>query len=248
MEIDNNSVNYIVIIMIKNFLKYVDDCVVNKQNNLKKDKPDFYVVCPCCKTQRSAKKNPLNGVVSIFNRKVVRPFDSYQNENTIFDAVKDMQNDLTPAYQLYQGKQGKSSPYRMCYENNKGKMFCLSPAWGIVRADFCLPEYNVKFGETETTLTNDGDYVNQDWQKGMKNAFNHLKDVTDKTIPIVAFGNENYIKRLIFLKKSGVIENSIVVFTRNANIIEMCDKKKIDFVEAHTTRATNWYYDYMKII
>ncbi len=104
MEFDNDSVDYIVIIMIKNFLKYVDDCVVNKQNNLKKDKPDFYVVCPCCKIQRSAKKNPLDGLVSIFKPNGMCPFDSYQNEDTIFKAVEKMQDSLTPAYQLYRGK------------------------------------------------------------------------------------------------------------------------------------------------
>ena len=234
------------------YLKYVDSKVTGSSfasNNIV-SKPNFYIVCPCSGSQcidKSKKPAPLNNIVC--EKVGCRPFDSYAKHNTFFEAVLAEQGNLTKAYELYNGDEGKYSPYNVCWENNNGKMFCLSTAWGIIRADFEIPRYGIAFSKANNTnLNTAGDYCDLQWRNGMKKAFNDLCicNVAGKTIPIVMIGGGLYVKRFLHLAKN--VQNPVVIFTRNDSIINMCMQLNIPYVKANTKKRTNWYYDYMKQI
>lgn len=229
------------------YLKDIDARVVGGGRKTQSciNKPNFYIVCPCCKSQKPLCGNGLGAFVNV--NVGHRPFDSFKNFNTYFDTVKAFQGSLTPAYKLYNGEKGARSPHYICHEHNKKNLYILSTAWGIVNSEFELPEYNVTFSaDDNTALQSDGEYEDTQWRNGMSRAFNELATLSDKSLPVVMMGGDSYIRRFLFLSRK--ILNPVVIFTRKASIIEECKRKKIPYVKANTDTRTNWYYKYMEII
>ena len=199
---------------------------------------DFYIVCPCCGCQKENAPTLGVDIVANPNASEKRPFDLWENEKTFFKKVEEKQGSLTPAYELYQGGNGA---YKIVHENHKTKAYFLSPAWGIVRSDFRLPKYNVSFSNNakkkyRAVIRNNGRYENNEWQKGMENAFNHLKEDINKEgnqdIPIVLLMGNSYVRRFRFL----------YVFYEMKNPLHVFKHPKQDL------QRTNWYYKYMREI
>lgn len=237
-----------------NFLRDMNRAVLSGGILDKAHKPDFYIVCPCSSYQLQLNTNGMDcRIASTEKEKRDRPFDPYKNWKTYFDAVRENQDGLTPAYRLYMGNKGVESPYFKCHNNNKGKMFCLSSAWGIVRSDFCLPHYNVNFAKkSDSSLDSSGEYANPDWKKGMAMAFNHLEAVDERT-PIVVMGGLEYIKRFLFLHEK--MKNPLVIFHNSDGTETLLFKYKnsrngLEIRQIRVAKAEKrmWYYKYMEII
>lgn len=239
---------------VYNFLRDINRFALSGQTLDKAHKPYFYIVCPCSASQQAQYENDMNSrILSTPEKSGERPFDPYKNWKTYFDAVNNCQNGLTPAYRLYLGKMGGKSPYFKCHNNNKGRMFCLSSAWGIVRSDFCLPCYNVSFGNgSPSRLRKNGEYMDPAWNNGMAMAFNHLAAV-DGIIPIVMIGSFDYIKRFLFLCQK--MKNPLIIFHNSKEAADLVSKYKnsrngigISEIRAAKAEGRKWYYEYMKII
>ena len=217
-------------------------------------KPKFYIVCPCSGTQDpqaptlgvEIKGNPSNS-----NER--RPFDT----PTFFDLVRVLQKvDLMPAYKLYIGN---GTPYLEVHKNNPNRAYFLSPAWGIVRSSFCLPQYDVSFSGTQededpeayVEIDSNGEYTDGEWKSGMQYAFNQLKDDIDKfgnhNIPIVLMMGKEYFWRFKYLYINSKMQNPLLVIAGNSDVVRDCVSLNWRFCRPPHNGNT-WYYEYMKKI
>ena len=241
---------------MKEIFDYLTDvCAVaeGKKANITVHKPNSYLLCPCSGDKLNNAPILYNTFVnSNLTNAIFRPFDivNSSTKKTYFDAVRNSQNQLTPACKLYRGNDKKSA-YVDCYNNNGANMFCLSPAWGIVRADYCLPDYEVSFGNGfESELNRKGEYINPLWRIGMVNTFNHLS-TTKSNIPLVVIGGANYIRRAIYLYKIGAIKNPLFIITNSHKIENECKKDpnlKNNCINVKSSSKMKWYYAIMRII
>lgn len=104
-----------------------------------------------------------------------------------------------------------------------------------------MPKYNVSFSNSaeekyRAVIRNNGEYENPEWQKGMENAFNHLKEDINKEgnqdIPIVLLMGNSYVRRFKFLYGFYEMKNPLHVFKH----------------PKQDPQRTNWYYKYMREI
>jgi len=93
--------------------------------------------------------------------------------------------DIVPAYKLYQ-----NDVYRCLYAAYGKHFYIFSAGWGIVRAEFKLPAYNITFAQQAEPLVRRT--ANMHW-----NDFNHLQDDSAEFSPdakIILFAGQSYAK------------------------------------------------------
>lgn len=134
---------------------------------------------------------------------------------------------LLPAWQLY------NNPIyaRLAAECELESLYILSAGWGLIRADFLTPAYDITFsnaGNVEPYKRRRQRDAYEDWRM--------LPDDTDD--PVVFFGGKDYIR--MFCELTERVKGPRYVFfnSRNAPDAPGCHLRKFD-----TRTKTNWHYE-----
>ena len=137
---------------------------------------------------------------------------------------------LLPAYKLY-----TNDVYRALV-NKYGIMniYILSAGWGLIRADFLTPRYNITF----STANN----VNPEFRRKKSDAYNDLCHLPlNSTENIVFIGGQGY--QSYFDRLTQNYYGNRIVFYNSKKIPSM---KKCMFIKYETTQRTNWHYSCAK--
>tara|TARA_R110001592_G_scaffold362426_1_gene676180 strand:- start:267 stop:899 length:633 start_codon:yes stop_codon:yes gene_type:complete len=133
--------------------------------------------------------------------------------------------DLLPAWQLYRNPVYSALVKRFGVEN----VLILSAGWGLLRADFLTPYYDITFSTSA-----------EKWKRRRKKDvyadFNQLSN--DSLDELVFFGGKDYLPLFCDLTKD--YKGKRRVFFRSKEIPEAPDCTLERFV---TTTRTNWHYE-----
>ena len=132
---------------------------------------------------------------------------------------------LLPAWQLYQNP-AYELLYRKCGPNN---LYILSAGWGLIRADFLTPTYDITFSAS-------AEKYQRRYKRDTYDDFGMLPDGTDT--PVVFFGGKDYVG--LFCELTGRVQGPRCVLY-NANSAPRapgCQTRKF-----HTSIRTNWHYE-----
>ena len=118
--------------------------------------------------------------------------------------------------------------YRKCGLDN---LYILSAGWGLIRADFLTPAYDITFSNAAN--------VEKHQRRGKRDAYADFRMLPDETVkPVVFFGGKDYVG--LFCELTGRIQGPRRVFY-NSNIAPKapgCQTRKF-----HTNTRTNWHYE-----
>ena len=171
------------------------------------------------------------------NELYVHPDDLIPNEeNTWRDLVsqQEIRNDLLPAYQLY-----KHLIYDSLFQHYGDDLFIYSAGWGIVRADFKLPKYNITFSNERNIPTYAIRNHNDDF-----NDFNQLEAI-DENETIVFIGGKDYV--LPFCQLTNHLPNQKVIIYKNMGVLNHNPYANINnfrFKHYLTNERRKWHYEY----
>lgn len=144
--------------------------------------------------------------------------------------------DLKCAAELYRPKVYKLLTNIFRPEN----VFILSAGWGLIRANFWTPDYNITFSKQskkkKLTLKFWRDFkATTDWPD-----FNHLKGAQSaQDEPIHFFGGKDYLP--LFYKLVTSVPAKMFVHHKG-EIVHHKGKEKFEYVEYVGKRKTNWHY------
>jgi hypothetical protein len=202
----------------------------------------------CCCSSKTLESFTYNGQTINFVAQVppfiegrenyFHPDDFIPNENRTWrDLIEqqEIRNDLVHAYELY-------SPgiYRSLYEHFGVDLFIYSAGWGIVRADYKLPTYNVTFSNTH----NKPNYAIRNNNNNHFNDFNQLLGI-EANESIVFMGGLDYV--IPFCSLTENLPNEKIIVYKNQNLlanIPNVANNNFQFSHYQTTRRTNWHYEF----
>jgi hypothetical protein len=171
------------------------------------------------------------------NELYVHPDDLIPNEkNTWRDLVsqQEIRNELLPAYQLY-----KHSIYSSLFRHYSDDLFIFSAGWGIVKADFRLPKYNVTFSNGKNVPI----YSKRN-KNDLFNDFNHLEGI-DENETIVLIASKDYV--LPFCQQTNHLPNQKVIIYKNMGVLNHNPYANINnfrFKHYLTNERRKWHYEY----
>ena len=134
--------------------------------------------------------------------------------------------DLAGAAELYRPKVYSLLTKTFGSEN----VFILSAGWGLVRASYLIPDYDITFSNQ----------VDEKWKRrGLKDRwpdFNHLQNSHDE--PIHFFGGKNYLPMFYDLMERDSVPGKKVVHHKG----DVLRCSGIEYVEYVGRANTNWHY------
>jgi hypothetical protein len=132
---------------------------------------------------------------------------------------------LYPAYLLYQNRVYE----RLIDKYRAGNVYILSAGWGLIRADFLTPHYDITFSPS-------ADYYKRRKRMDQYQHFNMLMNDTDQVI--VFFGGKDYLS--LFDKLTGAIRSQKIVFFNSSSPprLNRCTLRRFE-----TATRTNWHYE-----
>lgn len=134
---------------------------------------------------------------------------------------------LSPAYRLYD----RAIYQRLANHVGLDRLFILSAGWGIIRADFFTPAYDITFSNSAR-----GEKAYQKRKKSDQYCdFNFLPHTSSE--PIIFFGGQDYLP--LFLHLTGGTNNPRYVTLRSKNELDVPGYVPLRY---ETTRKTNWHY------
>lgn len=226
-------------------------------------RPDFYLVCPCCKSQTRLPPFDDAGRKICFSpspKAVFKfPFDPVYSAGykDYFELVAAKQAGSFPymleAYRLYVGSGGA---YAAAFANFGDDMFILSSCWGLVSAKFKLPCYNFEFSvrqKRQSAPTPHTRYINYDGcdtcNAWLNTGFFHLAQpaVENPLKPVVVVGGQQYIRRFKYLYSANGLQNPVIALAGEDKVCSYLTAVKPK--NWHIKRIdgyTNWQYWYMK--
>lgn len=135
---------------------------------------------------------------------------------------------LYPAYQLYMDDVYKRLANRFGVKN----LYILSAGWGLIRADFMTPYYDITFSQ----IKKDKKYK----RRRHSDRFDDFAMLPASTgEPIVFFGSKAYVPSFCFLTKESRSEKTVFYNTGHPPEAPGCLLKKFE----NAKRDTNWQYD-----
>lgn len=141
------------------------------------------------------------------------------------------------AYRLY-----KPSIYRNLYRKYGQKLFIFSAGWGIVRANFKLPKYDITFSQGQ----NIADYKRRLSSASNFNDYNHLDEI-DGREEILFVGGSKYILPFCLLTSHLPTKKIIVYKSRLSSQLNLyLEREDFEFQEYLEIDKpfTNWHYTY----
>jgi hypothetical protein len=149
-------------------------------------------------------------------------------------------NYLQPAYELY-----KPPIYNSLYQNYGNDLFIFSAGWGIVRADYKLPKYNVTFAKGKNVPKSAKRYRNDCFHD-----FNHLESKDNRTDEeIVLIAPKDYVTP--FCQLTNNLQNKKIIFYFGDEIKSKFINKpdfefrKIPFI---TNNNRKWHYELAQLL
>lgn len=141
------------------------------------------------------------------------------------------------AYELY-----KSNEY--CHLKNTfgNRFFILSAGWGLVRADFRLPKYDITFSNSSKINKENKRAYNQPGYFD----FNHLEDINDNE-DIIYIGGKDYLDLFYALTQN--LSNRKIIYWKAKDIpMPQVNLESFIFRYYEIRKNQNWYYDLAKKI
>ena len=134
---------------------------------------------------------------------------------------------LLPAWRLYQ-----NSIYELLYRKfGVDNFYILSAGWGLIRADFLTPHYDITFSKA----TKVEKYKRRGGNRDIWNDFHMLPDDTAK--PVVFFGGKDYVSLFCALTNQVKSPRHVIY-----NAIKPPDAPRCQLRKFETTTKTNWHY------
>lgn len=132
---------------------------------------------------------------------------------------------LLPAWQLY-----RPPIYQQLWRQYRpDDLYILSAGWGLIRADFLTPAYDITFSSGADR------HQRRRWQDGYDD-WSMLPSDTDR--PVVFFGSKGYV-RLFCKLTAGMAPGLRYVFY---NASEKPNAPECQLVKFDTRQKTNWYH------
>ncbi|MXZ92178.1 MAG: hypothetical protein F4W95_13415 [Chloroflexi bacterium] len=132
---------------------------------------------------------------------------------------------LLPAWRLYQNP-AYELLYRKCGPDN---LYILSAGWGLLRADFLTPTYDI-------TFSGNAKKFQRRYQRDHYSDFRKLPDDTAK--PVVFFGGKDYVGLFCELTSRVQGPRCVLYNANNAPKAPGCQTRRF-----HTYTRTNWHYE-----
>lgn len=165
------------------------------------------------------------------------PDDLIPNENVTWRELVNQQglnNNLQPAYELY-----RQPIYNSLHQYYGNELFIFSAGWGIIRADFRLPKYNITFSNNNNiplyARRNLGDVFDD---------FTHLEGI-EANERIVLIAGSNYV--IPFCQLTENLPNEKIIIYKNQNLLNnnpYLNNNNFNFQHYQTNRRTNWHYEF----
>jgi hypothetical protein len=131
---------------------------------------------------------------------------------------------LYPAYQLYENK-----AYRRLVDRfGLKKVYILSAGWGLIRADFLTPSYDITFSLSADAYK----------RRRKTDRYEDFRMAEDTTNEIVFLGGKDYLP--LFCSLTETISSEKIVFFNSAL---MPRYSGCTFRRFETTTRTNWHYE-----
>ncbi|MGL2999401.1 hypothetical protein [Flavobacterium sp. RSSB_23] len=215
-----NNTNQAKIILSKNF-KVVMICAGQKNNS-------FFTAYPIEKFV----DNPSNNFEH-------HPDDIKENSETTWrDYLIDNQNDknLLEAYRLYVPRT-LPNVYLESHNRFMANLYILSAGWGLVRANYRLPKYDITFSKATNVSLN----ARRNFNTTQYQDFNQLDKNDDNDI--VFIGSPDYIPLFIHLTEN--LKNRKIIYWKKKNTPNTYPLPNNSFLYRFylTTTNTNWYYE-----
>ena len=170
----------------------------------------------------------------------VHPDDLVPNEDFTWRDLVSLQglnNNLQPAHELY------SPPiYNSLFQHYGNDLFIFSAGWGIIKADFRLPKYNITFSNNNVpnyAIRNNG---------GIFHDFNHLDGIAENEQILLIAGMDYVIP---FCQLTENLPNEKIIIYKNQNLlnnIQYLNNGNFQFQHYQTNRCTNWHYEFAQRI
>ena len=139
-------------------------------------------------------------------------------------SAKSGQSGLLPAYQLY-----KPGIYRRLVDVfGPDNVYILSAGWGLVRASFKLPKYDITFSSSADRCKKRG-------KRDEYADFNQLDEDSDEAL--LFFGGNDYLS--LFCEMTESWRGRRVVYFRSRKEPEY---PGVEFVRFESLASTNWHY------
>lgn len=177
--------------------------------------------------------------VSPNNEMYYHPDDLIPNETISWRELVAQQepgSNLQSSHELY-----RPPIYSSLFQNFGNDMYIYSAGWGIIRADFKLPKYNVTFSNNN----NIPNYAKRN-RNDKFNDFNHLVDVNINEDIIFMAGNDYVIP---FCELTHLLPNKKIIIYKNLAVLNnnpYLNTNNFQFVHYETNRRTNWHYEFAR--
>jgi hypothetical protein len=143
--------------------------------------------------------------------------------------LEEHQNDknLLMTYKLYSRKE-----YRCLYEKFQNSLYILSAGWGLVGAEFKLPNYDITFSSKS------GASNKRDKTTNFKD-FNQL-NISDNE-DVVFIGTPNYVPLFIQLTKN--LSNRKIIYWKSKSLKKIKVNDTFEYCYFPNGTNRNWYYE-----
>lgn len=136
---------------------------------------------------------------------------------------------LLPAWQLYKPRPDKLIYEQLYRKYGPDNLYILSAGWGLIRADFLTPYYDI-------TFSNSAERYKKRSRRDVYNDFRMLP--SDTTRPVMFFGGKDYVNLFCHLTTGTKGPRYVFYNLRMAPDTPNCQAIKFD-----TRRKTNWQYE-----
>ncbi len=133
---------------------------------------------------------------------------------------------LLPAWRLYQ-----NPTYELLYRKyGPDDFYILSAGWGLLRADFLTPAYDITFSAARN--------VDKYKRRGKQDSYDDLRmRPSDTTQPVVFFGGKDYVSLFCALTNQVKGPRHVIYNAIKPPNAPGCQLRKFE-----TTTRTNWHY------
>jgi hypothetical protein len=185
--------------------------------------------------QMASKTMPKNGV------EYYKPDDKIPGENKTWrDLVLEQKHsDLVTAYCLY-----CRDIYKDFYRNFGDRFYILSAGWGIIRANFKIPTYDITYSTTPKVP----EYAKRGDNHGWKD-INHLQEDSMKwgcDSEVILFAGSAYVSHFREMAQSlpNSIQKRILVYTNNKSEDRNVKRyQNLVYQYYYSPKSTNWHLE-----
>ncbi len=142
------------------------------------------------------------------------------------EQVADNPLGLLPAWRLYQ-----NPTYELLYRKyGPDGLYILSAGWGLLRADFLTPAYDITFSTAEN--------VDKHKRRGKQDSYDDFRMLpSDTTQPVVFFGGKDYVSLFCALTNQVKSSRHVIYNAIKPPNAPGCQLRKFE-----TTTKINWHY------